>query len=1489
MPADGPTLIHRARISDQGWIPDAPAYPNMTKDCRSAAVPTVRNNSGPGQSQMRSFVVQDTADMTPSTTMPAPPGTHSTRHQRPPPQPSASQNSNERLSHPLPQRPAGPHKPQLQSAADEVTRKEVCRNNIAGRCSMGDKCRRSHILPEGRAKPPQTTALQAPAPPPAPVATQDALYEIHPTVRFVNGAYTDRFSKIHRFSPDQLLSVLSVSGSGNADRKVASSHSNENTQRRDGRHEARPMQPISTVVQTSARSPSTPPKPARSSGTSTQSQRNEVLPENLNAERLSRAAEVDTRPARRSDEVCQAFQKGACLWGERCHRTHILLLPEACLTHLLPAPKKDKEKKVPAFVRYTAPDGTIRERETCKLGVKGLCHRGDNCRFAHDVQPITDSEEEMAESSDDAGQSVLVSSMTPPPSMSRTPSGQSYSQPQVNLPANTKPQGLEQKKSRPICRMHFLGRPCYRRPCRYSHDILDLAELPADNELVFRHADELQRALEMKNPELTSRSPSVRLPGSELVSDTAKKRLKKPRKPGSVDTESIAHSSEGPSRTAGSHQRGVSEGKDRRSHPVVELVSSRDRAGEKHVTVSQSSTSSGNLHSKSHSESTADESTASTAYHSASEPQLEVPRASGSGDINQRASLPCFNYVHGRCSFQNCRYSHEIDREAMRADFFERLGKPRRSRHRPDAKDTPPQASAPRDPVIRKTGRKASTLGKGSHTSGPYTDSPAVPPGLGLENRDLMKRDGQDASAKAPPESFTITILDSTKATFGPGLQISQIITGFECRQILLEGVPSTFVPAAITALLERFGAVTYVAAVDPSPGDSTLSFRVTFATGDAAIEAATALNDGQLVAGAQISASVVEKKAMTLGGGTLFDGDVLFDLPTPFQTGFVGYPTEELARKAIALARTAKIDYSRVSATLYEGIPMVGTFSVRFDGLPPNFTTDDLKKHFVQPLDAEEREARRENKKRAKRNGKGKGVDQERDVQPSEKCEGAMLQRAKYPSVSSAINGLRRMLQEHDEEVTLNVLPPPYGKCVKVWAHFSSADVAAKACGALHGFNPRFVGKQRIFAHHIKSLRYSLPCAVFDVLAPEIDYLRSYIGDDCGTSITVIDRRPQPGPITVKLLSESMASLTKAKASFDRLLRGEKVTDNGQIVWNDFFGGQAGESFLQELEQRYPKVKISIDPRRRTLALFGVSGERERVQNEIIDKVKNLKSRALQRHPIPGHLIVGFMRSDLVKLQQEFGKENVWVDLTNQKLVVRGDEDCQKVAQLAILHTRQQAPHHPRGGGDACPVCFEKVSRPVTLTCGHTWCKDCLVSYLKSSVDNKSFPLTCLANEARCAQPISITIVQMLLAPEEFDAVVNAAFTAYVQERPNEFHYCPTPDCPQVYRKSARKLILQCPSCLVRICPHCNMEAHESVSCQDSNPEDVVLFEEWKMGHDVKDCPSCKVPIERTAGCNHMTCVSCKVHICWVCLATFSLSGEVYDHMRSIHGGIGL
>ena len=45
-------------------------------------------------------------------------------------------------------------------------------------------------------------------------------------------------------------------------------------------------------------------------------------------------------------------------------------------------------------------------------------------------------------------------------------------------------------------------------------------------------------------------------------------------------------------------------------------------------------------------------------------------------------------------------------------------------------------------------------------------------------------------SRKTQPETFAITVLDSTKVTFGPGFEVRQVVTGFESREIVIDHLP---------------------------------------------------------------------------------------------------------------------------------------------------------------------------------------------------------------------------------------------------------------------------------------------------------------------------------------------------------------------------------------------------------------------------------------------------------------------------------------------------------------------------------------------------------------------------------------------------------------------------------------------------------------------------------------------------------------------------
>ncbi|TFY62531.1 hypothetical protein EVJ58_g3795 [Rhodofomes roseus] len=706
--------------------------------------------------------------------------------------------------------------------------------------------------------------------------------------------------------------------------------------------------------------------------------------------------------------------------------------------------------------------------------------------------------------------------------------------------------------------------------------------------------------------------------------------------------------------------------------------------------------------------------------------------------------------------------------------------------------------------------------------------------------------------------NITLTILNGTRVTYGPGFEVCSVVTGFEPRQIVLGNLPRRITPAAITAALEPFGAVVSVVVSFKANEcrKGTAMARVTFAAPGQARQAVSSLDDAHLF-DKNVTARLLTGRDSMPGKARLTDGDVLLEFPCPYRVAYVGYPSRAVAEEAIAKANGTEFRGNWVTAKVHEGLPRVGSCTVQLRGLPVDVELKDLARYG--------------------------------------KFEDGMLQRPNYTSLQSAIHRLSDKLEKAGDLITFNILPPPYKRCtVRAYAHFDSYAAAQRVRAQLHKTVQLFCGNGTLYATHTPMLEYTLPPGVFDALATDIRLFNSYVwrSYERGSSISIVDRRNSPDstlPVLVKLASQDMRSLTRMKAHFEHLLRGDKVTKNGEVVWDGFFSRGGGAQYLEELERRYAGVLVNKDPRKRVLSLFGPAEKRDAIRAEILAKVAQLRKQKTHVIPLPGRLIGLFHHSDLAALRRQYGQENVDLDPWARVLKIRGEDEAHEAALLAVKRARDRHSGERQRHGVECPVCFDEVTSPVKLDCGHTWCKSCLQGYLRASVESKTFPLSCLGDEARCSHLIPIGLAQDILSSKDFEDVVHASFRAYVHSRPLEYHYCPTRDCEQVYRVGSDNSVLQCPSCLIRICPKCHAEYHEERSCRYNETVSQLLFDEWKGGHDVKDCPKCKTAIEREAGCNHMTCTRCNTHICWACLSTFDNSGEVYEHMRLIHGGIGL
>jgi len=428
--------------------------------------------------------------------------------------------------------------------------------------------------------------------------------------------------------------------------------------------------------------------------------------------------------------------------------------------------------------------------------------------------------------------------------------------------------------------------------------------------------------------------------------------------------------------------------------------------------------------------------------------------------------------------------------------------------------------------------------------------------------------------------------------------------------------------------------------------------------------------------------------------------------------------------------------------------------------------------------------------------------------------------------------------------------------------------------------------------AWHPKPLQYSIriPSRQYEAQKKQWDALSEKAS---GRDAHIHARTGQYGDVFIRVLGDDKKAAGTLKVRVESMVAGEALDAS---YWHPSFMSIARTKPLFDRIHTATKVHIRSDFKTRSLKLYGEADnvdEARRMIKAEVDKLAEMEtSRILDRGSVRF-----FVREGLSKLKELVGDDNVSLNLASrpQTITIKGGEEArhhlQRVIDESRSNTALEAAIPSSVEGESCPICYDNVSNPEPLGCGHTYCSGCLKHFLASATDTKTFPLVCMGNEASCNTPISIPLIQRFLPAQAFYHLVEVAFSCYLERHPQELKYCTTADCKQVYRRQTDKPMLQCPSCFSEICPACDEEAHEGMTCQErrqhKDPEEQErLLNELAASGGWKKCPQCSVWIEKTEGCNHMECQSCHTHFCWTCMAVFSRE-EIYHHMNSAHGGI--
>ncbi|KAK7750298.1 hypothetical protein SLS62_007815 [Diatrype stigma] len=495
---------------------------------------------------------------------------------------------------------------------------------------------------------------------------------------------------------------------------------------------------------------------------------------------------------------------------------------------------------------------------------------------------------------------------------------------------------------------------------------------------------------------------------------------------------------------------------------------------------------------------------------------------------------------------------------------------------------------------------------------------------------------------------------------------------------------------------------------------------------------------------------------------------------------------------------------------------------------------------------------------------------------------------------------------------------PDTTGKRMKASARYLNEEDAKESARTLNNSTIPFHRAARLTVQLVYSAKFKVSSVIFEAVQSQ---LKSNLPSWKKMHLHYV-AYPQSDPPkwyrVLRIEGEMPKDVAAAKDTIANTLAGVVARDGPSApLWHpSLLGNGPLNERLREL-QRETGVLIVRDKVKSQLRLYGPPQKCEQVQPSI---AALLRAEGLQEYPIDlsteqfHWACQGGFKKISAELDASNANANVRFDIipTPKRIIITGTAADYSIArdiingikeipsEVVVLKkgkdTKSAPPPPPQ---QDCSVCWTEAEDPIRTKCNHIYCLDCFENLcLSAATQDSAVQIRCVGggggggDSGSCATVLGLPELQEYLSSSAFEELLEQSFASYVRLHPQLIRHCPSPQCEYVYRVNSGggARMHTCRSCLVPVCTGCQAQ-HEGVSCADH--QEVAsgrarANEDLKREMGIKDCPVCKTPLEKTEGCDHMTC-RCGAHICWVCLKTFEAAGACYTHMTREHGGIGL
>ncbi|KAK6153808.1 hypothetical protein DH2020_013447 [Rehmannia glutinosa] len=210
--------------------------------------------------------------------------------------------------------------------------------------------------------------------------------------------------------------------------------------------------------------------------------------------------------------------------------------------------------------------------------------------------------------------------------------------------------------------------------------------------------------------------------------------------------------------------------------------------------------------------------------------------------------------------------------------------------------------------------------------------------------------------------------------------------------------------------------------------------------------------------------------------------------------------------------------------------------------------------------------------------------------------------------------------------------------------------------------------------------------------------------------------------------------------------------------------------------------------------------------------------------------------------------------------------------ASLSISSSTNQPSTSSSSRLISCEICTEEKQKSDMFQikgCPHSFCISCISKHVTYKLQENIFLISCPDQDCNnIIEPGSLSSIVPPGVRDRWEEAITESTILACQKI-----HCPYENCSEVLIDDSDDGIVtecECPRCHRLFCAKCEVSWHHGFDCEEFQKLDLNKKEKEKLKmlaieNKWKECPNCKVFVDKIDGCIHITC-RCKFEFCYIC-----------------------